>query len=326
MVGGKSSTHPEYHTPRALSLTSTKVQSHELSQRRRSATHGTRVKAEEVRKLLSFDRLFHEHVPKPSLSTVTVCPSEEVRKLLSFDRLFHEHIPKPSLSTVTVCPSEEVRKLLSFDRLFHEHVPKPSLSTVTVCPSEEVRKLLSFDRLFHEHVPKPSLSTVTVCPSEEVRKLLSFDRLFHEHVPKPSLSTVTVCPSEEVRKLLSFDRLFHEHVPNLSLSTVTVCPSEEVANEDTTAPSGPTAVPTSLASAPPYFSIFRASLPTSPSGTPAMTPAAPQQQLAVDERSIPGMDRVDSLAEYLVGLRNETGQTLNSQQYHHSSVAEPSTV
>ncbi len=35
---------------------------------------------------------------------------------------------------------------------------------------------------------------------------------------------------------------------------------------------------------------------------------------AVDERNIPGMDRVDSLAEYLVGLRNETGQTLNSQQ------------
>lgn len=34
----------------------------------------------------------------------------------------------------------------------------------------------------------------------------------------------------------------------------------------------------------------------------------------MDERSIPGMDRVDSLAEYLVGLRNETGQTLNSQQ------------
>ncbi len=35
---------------------------------------------------------------------------------------------------------------------------------------------------------------------------------------------------------------------------------------------------------------------------------------AVDERNIPGMDSVDSLAEYLVGLRNETGQTLNSQQ------------
>ncbi|KAG1936429.1 hypothetical protein F2P79_018753 [Pimephales promelas] len=89
-------------------------------------------------------------------------------------------------------------------------------------------------------------------------------------------------------------------------------------NEDTTAPSAPTAVPTSLASAPPYFLIVLASLPTatttSPSGTPAMTPAAPQQELAEDERSIPGMDRVDSLAEYLVGLRNETGQTLNSQQ------------
>ncbi|XDV31500.1 hypothetical protein PO909_002491 [Leuciscus waleckii] len=116
--------------------------------------------------------------------------------------------------------------------------------------------------------------------------------------------------------------------PSRPASDITTAALEQrlVANEDTTAPSGPTAVPTSLASAPPYFSIFRASLPTSPSGTPAMTPAAPQQQLAVDERSIPGMDRVDSLAEYLVGLRNETGQTLNSQQYHHSSVAEPSTV
>ena len=35
---------------------------------------------------------------------------------------------------------------------------------------------------------------------------------------------------------------------------------------------------------------------------------------AVDERSVPGMERVDSLAEYLVGLRTETGQTLNYQQ------------
>lgn len=34
----------------------------------------------------------------------------------------------------------------------------------------------------------------------------------------------------------------------------------------------------------------------------------------MDERCIPGMDRVDSLAEYLVGLRNETGQTLSAQQ------------
>ncbi|KAJ8380453.1 hypothetical protein SKAU_G00012310 [Synaphobranchus kaupii] len=50
------------------------------------------------------------------------------------------------------------------------------------------------------------------------------------------------------------------------------------------------------------------------SSTPSMTPAAPEQQLAVDERSVPGMDRVDSLAEYLVGLRTETGQTLNNQQ------------
>ncbi|KAL1265146.1 hypothetical protein QQF64_003173 [Cirrhinus molitorella] len=60
-------------------------------------------------------------------------------------------------------------------------------------------------------------------------------------------------------------------------------------------------------------SISLATTPTSsPSELPAMTPAAPQ--LAVDERCIPRMDKVDSLAEYLVELRNETGQTLNSQQ------------
>ncbi|AWP11538.1 Hypothetical protein SMAX5B_009605 [Scophthalmus maximus] len=35
---------------------------------------------------------------------------------------------------------------------------------------------------------------------------------------------------------------------------------------------------------------------------------------AVDERCVPGMERVDCLAEYLVGLRTETGQTLNNQQ------------
>ncbi|RXN08810.1 hypothetical protein ROHU_011351 [Labeo rohita] len=108
--------------------------------------------------------------------------------------------------------------------------------------------------------------------------------------------------------------------PSASYIATDALEQQLVANEHTTAPSGPTEVPTSLASASPYISIVPASLATTPttsptpSGLPAMTPAAPQQQLAVDERCIPGMDRVDSLAEYLVGLRNETGQTLNSQQ------------
>ncbi|XP_022625769.1 mucin-7-like, partial [Seriola dumerili] len=85
---------------------------------------------------------------------------------------------------------------------------------------------------------------------------------------------------------------------------------------DTTS-SGPRAVIPSTASAPPYITILPATLATQtagPSGEPAMTPAAPEQQLAVDERGIPGMDRVDGLAEYLVGLRSKTGQTLSNQQ------------
>ena len=35
---------------------------------------------------------------------------------------------------------------------------------------------------------------------------------------------------------------------------------------------------------------------------------------AVDGRNIPGMDRVDSLAEYLVGLHTQTALTLSPQQ------------
>ncbi|KAJ8351896.1 hypothetical protein SKAU_G00233720 [Synaphobranchus kaupii] len=74
-------------------------------------------------------------------------------------------------------------------------------------------------------------------------------------------------------------------------------------------------VTTSSASALPLPTTLPATATTArPSGPPSMTPAAPEQQLAVDERSVPGMDRVDSLAEYLVGLRTETGQTLNNQQ------------
>ncbi|KAJ8351897.1 hypothetical protein SKAU_G00233730 [Synaphobranchus kaupii] len=75
------------------------------------------------------------------------------------------------------------------------------------------------------------------------------------------------------------------------------------------------AVTTSSASALPLPTTLAATATTArPSGPPSMTPAAPEQQLAVDEHSVPGMDRVDSLAEYLVGLRTETGQTLNNQQ------------
>ncbi|KAJ8368742.1 hypothetical protein SKAU_G00087700 [Synaphobranchus kaupii] len=83
----------------------------------------------------------------------------------------------------------------------------------------------------------------------------------------------------------------------------------------TAMPSGPSAVTTSSASALPLPTTLPATATTArPSGPPSVIPAAPEQQLAVDERSVPGMDRVDSLAEYLVGLRTETGQTLNNQQ------------
>ncbi|TKS65405.1 hypothetical protein D9C73_027938 [Collichthys lucidus] len=80
--------------------------------------------------------------------------------------------------------------------------------------------------------------------------------------------------------------------------------------------SGPTAVPPPPPPPPPPLNILPATLSTAtvgPSGAPTLA-AAPVQQGAVDERGIPGMDRVDSLAGYLVGLRTETGQTMTNQQ------------
>ncbi|KAF0022225.1 hypothetical protein F2P81_025526 [Scophthalmus maximus] len=60
--------------------------------------------------------------------------------------------------------------------------------------------------------------------------------------------------------------------------------------------------------------MFQKQSATAMAGLRVITPAAPEQQRAVDERCVPGMERVDCLAEYLVGLRTETGQTLNNQQ------------
>ncbi|XP_030248701.1 uncharacterized protein LOC115566827 isoform X3 [Sparus aurata] len=84
-----------------------------------------------------------------------------------------------------------------------------------------------------------------------------------------------------------------------------------------TTSSGPSAA-TSTTAAPPYITVLPNTLSTQtagPSGAPAMIRAAPEQQLqAVDEQGIPGMERVDSMAEYLVGLRTVTGQTLSNQQ------------
>eukprot|EP00064_Thunnus_orientalis_P019552 superscaffoldBa00004944_g19675 len=54
-----------------------------------------------------------------------------------------------------------------------------------------------------------------------------------------------------------------------------------------------------------------------PSAVPPLQstpPVCSLQQVAVDRHNIPGMDRVDELAEYLVELRTEMGLTLTNQQ------------
>ncbi|MCJ8732679.1 hypothetical protein PDJAM_G00214140 [Pangasius djambal] len=55
---------------------------------------------------------------------------------------------------------------------------------------------------------------------------------------------------------------------------------------------------------------------TTPPGisAPDSSTQVPEETLAVDDRNVPGMDRVDSLADYLVELRHQTSLTLNSQQ------------
>nr|XP_020514699.1 uncharacterized protein LOC110003528 [Labrus bergylta] len=81
--------------------------------------------------------------------------------------------------------------------------------------------------------------------------------------------------------------------------------------------SGHPAPTTTMPSAPPAPITSMHSSPTDPTTTMPSAPPAPtvsEQLLAVDEHNMPGMDRVDSLAEYLVGLRNETSLTLSNQQ------------
>ncbi|XP_053301817.1 uncharacterized protein LOC128460597 [Pleuronectes platessa] len=79
---------------------------------------------------------------------------------------------------------------------------------------------------------------------------------------------------------------------------------------------GPSAVTTSSASMLPLPTTLSTTVPTATvsSASQHTTPAAPAQHLAVDERCIPGMDLVDCLADYLVGLRLETGLTLTNLQ------------
>ncbi|KAM9495307.1 uncharacterized protein Hap1MRO34_017081 isoform 2-T2 [Clarias gariepinus] len=92
-------------------------------------------------------------------------------------------------------------------------------------------------------------------------------------------------------------------------------PGKQLTNTESAGPSAPSALPSSSA---PMLHIpvsHTATLPSTPTvAVLARSPSVPQQQLAVDEHCVPGMDLVDSLAEYLVGLRTESGLTLNNQQ------------
>ncbi|KAL0970157.1 hypothetical protein UPYG_G00238140 [Umbra pygmaea] len=79
------------------------------------------------------------------------------------------------------------------------------------------------------------------------------------------------------------------------------------------APTGPLPAPTGPLPAP------TGPLPAPTGPLPAASPpdvlgAPPEEQLAVDEHNMPGMDRVDSLAECLVELRIQTRLTLSNQQ------------
>ncbi|MCJ8733123.1 hypothetical protein PDJAM_G00219450 [Pangasius djambal] len=55
---------------------------------------------------------------------------------------------------------------------------------------------------------------------------------------------------------------------------------------------------------------------TAPPGinAPDFSTQVPEETLAVDDQNVPGMDRVDSLADYLVELRHQTSLTFSSQQ------------
>ncbi|XP_026179825.1 uncharacterized protein LOC113140248 [Mastacembelus armatus] len=108
-------------------------------------------------------------------------------------------------------------------------------------------------------------------------------------------------------------------LPALSASPATpTAPEQQLTVElSTSLPSVMPAVTTS-ASAPLLHTTLPVTVSTvtaaAPPGLPAIIPAVPEQHQAVDERGVPGTDRVDDLAEYLVGLRTQTGQTLSNQQ------------
>nr|XP_055051854.1 uncharacterized protein LOC129437619 isoform X2 [Misgurnus anguillicaudatus] len=101
-----------------------------------------------------------------------------------------------------------------------------------------------------------------------------------------------------------------------SANTTTAAPNQQLFY----AASGPSSTTTYTTSAPSATTTYASVLPLPTTLTvsvatapPAVQPV-PEKPLAVDERSVPGIDRVDNLASYLVGLRMESGQTLSHQQ------------
>ncbi|XP_051280955.1 uncharacterized protein LOC127377267 [Dicentrarchus labrax] len=83
-------------------------------------------------------------------------------------------------------------------------------------------------------------------------------------------------------------------------------------------PSVPSAVPSSAASAQSQSAaLLSTHLSTHlPLPVPSVPSAVPSSAvlLAVDQQGVPGMDRADVLAEYLVELRSQTALTLTNQQ------------
>ncbi|CAM4560459.1 unnamed protein product [Leuciscus chuanchicus] len=113
-------------------------------------------------------------------------------------------------------------------------------------------------------------------------------------------------------------------------SSLSTAPSSQSA-----APSSQSAAPSSLfAAASSQFAFSQSAAPSSQSAfsqpaavasssrsttsivqyAPGSPTQVPEELLAVDDQNIPGMDRVDRLAEYLVELRTSTGLTLSRQQ------------
>ncbi|XP_051800340.1 uncharacterized protein LOC127532551 isoform X2 [Acanthochromis polyacanthus] len=113
-----------------------------------------------------------------------------------------------------------------------------------------------------------------------------------------AISTATDAPAGPSRPPAMSPAQYHQQVGTFFATGASVSTSSSAS-----APPLPTTVTTSVSTAP----------ADAPCGPPAMCPAAPERE-AVDERGIPGMDRVDGLAECLVGSRAENGQTLTNQQ------------